>query len=1258
VEPERLPVCEEGTMMFSFFRTIRTRLLLLVLISALPALGIIIYSGFQQSSQAIKMAKSDALQIVKNFSYDHERTVESARQFLMTLAKVPDIRNMNAATSNNLLSQLLKQNPLYSTLFVVNAEGLVCATGLPPLPSTPISVQQRRYFQEVVRIDDFAVGEYAICPAVKRPVLHFAYPIKDANGRFKGVVALSLDLARYAKMFPMDNLPQGSILALSDHKGVLLYRYPGKEDNIPKPEAPDVIKEMLSRGEEGLFTNTGKDGIKRLNAYKRFQLSSKGPPYLYMRISIPEGRALLYDKSALLTNLMLLCLAVIGSMFVAWFLGNATIIKRFGVLVDASRKLGHGDLKIRTGLVYKNDELGELAKTFDEMAVSLERNHIESEETEGYIKKAAEEWKTTFDSITDVVMILNNEFRIMKVNSAALRFFDMPVDKIVGDSCFTLMHGTNKPLDLCPFKEMAATKKHAETEIYDEKRGMWFAVSVDPVFNSAGHLEGVVHIIKDVTNRKHADEALRESENKFKDLVEKSNVGVYLIQDGIHKYVNARCAEIHGYTVEEMIDKMGPQNTTHHDDWAASIESIKKREGGVISQHRQFRIVRKDGEFRNVEVFGSRTLYQGRPAVIGTILDITDRKRAEEELKNSEERFRALVEKSSEVIVLYNRDHKRTYVSPAITRVLGYSAEEYLLMDRTEYTHPDDIMKKEAAGLYIMANPGETRSFVDRLRHKNGSWRWIENSLRNLLDEPAVHSVVVNCHDITERKQAEEALENERQRFQTLAYNAPFGMILEDKDGTITYINPMFRKLFGYTLADIPDGKTWFRKAFPDDEYRHKVIAMWFKALKEASHGQLKARVFTVIAKDGTKKEINFIPTQLRTGEHFISCEDITDRKRLEAQLFQSQKMEAIGTLAGGIAHDFNNLLMSILGYTSLMLMDTDAHDPNYEKLRVIEGQVQSGAGLTKQLLGFARGGKYEVKATDLNDLLARSADLFGRTKKEIRITNKYADDLFIVEVDRVQIEQALLNIFVNAWQAMPEGGTLYLETQNVFIDESQSGVSSLKPGQYARISVTDTGVGMDEETQRRIFEPFFTTKEMGRGTGLGLAAVYGIIKGHGGAINVYSEKGRGTTFNIYLPTSEKKMTKEKIVPNKVLKGIETALIIDDQETVITVGKAILSTLGYTVIMAKNGQEAVEIFKSNKEKIDFVILDMIMPGMSGGETYDAIKKINPDVKVILSSGYSLEGQATKILERGCNGFIQKPFNVSDLSRKIREVLDS
>jgi PAS domain S-box-containing protein len=302
------------------------------------------------------------------------------------------------------------------------------------------------------------------------------------------------------------------------------------------------------------------------------------------------------------------------------------------------------------------------------------------------------------------------------------------------------------------------------------------------------------------------------------------------------------------------------------------------------------------------------------------MLDITDRKRAERELKQSEERFRALVEKSWEVIVLYDRTRKRTYVSPTVTEVLGYTTDEFLAMDGSGYINPDDMESVEYARSYVRANPGASITFVNRLRHKNGTWRWIENSMRNLLDEPSVHSVVVNFHDITERKKVEEALGNERQRFQTLADSAPFGMILEDRSGKITYINPTFKDLFGYDLADIPDRDTWLKQAFPETEYRRKVIETWPQE-PERSRDQQTSRTFVVVSKDGTKKEINFIPVQLSTGEQFTNCEDITDRKRLEAQLFQSQKMEAIGTLAGGIAHDFNNLLMSILGYTSLMLI-------------------------------------------------------------------------------------------------------------------------------------------------------------------------------------------------------------------------------------------------------------------------------------------------------------------------------------------------
>ena len=377
-----------------------------------------------------------------------------------------------------------------------------------------------------------------------------------------------------------------------------------------------------------------------------------------------------------------------------------------------------------------------------------------------------------------------------------------------------------------------------------------------------------------------------------------------------------------------------------------------------------------------------------------------------------------------------------------------------------------------------------------------------------------------------------------------------------------------------------------------------------------------------------------------------------------EAQFQQAQRMEAIGTLSGGIAHDFNNLLMGIQGNVSLVLLNKNSSHPDYERLQNIVQGVQSAAELTKQLLGFAIGGKYEVRPTNLNEMIRNQNRMFGRTKKEITIRGEYKDNLWTVEVDQAQIEQVVLNLYVNAWQAMPGGGDLFIQTENVTLDENYTRPYAFEPSRYVKISITDTGVGMDEATQQRIFEPFFTTKEMGRGTGLGLASVYGIIKNHGGIINVYSEKGQGATFTIYLPASKKEAAKEEELPEEILKGKETVLLVDDEDMIIDVGQEILKTLGYKALIARSGKRAIELYEKKQDKIDIVILDMIMPEMGGGVTYDRMREINPDVKVLLSSGYSINGQASEILTRGCNGFIQKPFNMKELSQELRKILDS
>ena len=381
------------------------------------------------------------------------------------------------------------------------------------------------------------------------------------------------------------------------------------------------------------------------------------------------------------------------------------------------------------------------------------------------------------------------------------------------------------------------------------------------------------------------------------------------------------------------------------------------------------------------------------------------------------------------------------------------------------------------------------------------------------------------------------------------------------------------------------------------------------------------------------------------------------EKKRVEYQLHQAQKMESIGVLAGGIAHDFNNLLMGIQGRTSLMLRETDPSDSRYTHLQHIEDHVKSAAALTSQLLGFARGGKYEVKPSLMNELVLKTADMFGRTKKEIELHLKLHDSLWPVEVDQVQMEQVLLNLFVNAWQAMPGGGDIYIQTENLELDRQYLAPYGLDPGKYVKISVTDTGIGMDEKTIKRVFDPFFTTKELGRGTGLGLASVYGIMKNHHGLVNVYSELGKGSTFNLYLPASDRKVEADVIQHREESKddNFLSVLLVDDEPMILEVGREILESLGHRVVTAGSGEEAVEQLRKNRDTIDLVILDMIMPGMGGREVFDQLKNINMGVRVLLSSGYSINGQAQDILDKGCVGFIQKPFSIKQLQKKLGEI---
>ena len=503
---------------------------------------------------------------------------------------------------------------------------------------------------------------------------------------------------------------------------------------------------------------------------------------------------------------------------------------------------------------------------------------------------------------------------------------------------------------------------------------------------------------------------------------------------------------------------------------------------------------------------------------------------------------------------------------------------------------------------------------------------------------------------------AEGALRDSEARFRDLSEMLPETIYEIDLQDNFLYANKSGLEQFGYTPQDLETGIKVSALIDPSD---HERLADNIGRLLQGKDIGLSE--YTAVRKDGTRFSVISRSALIFTDGQPVGLRgfliDISERKRLEEQFQLARRMESVGTLAGGIAHDFNNLLMGIQGRASLVQLTLDAADPAMAHIKGIEECVRNASHLTGQLLGFAQSGKYDLKATALNALIAKTVDAFGRTRNEVRIHKRFAEDLGTTLVDRNQIEQVLLNLLVNAWQAMPDGGDLTVATQNRSLSAPEGRRHGIEAGDYVVVEITDTGIGMDAKIRKRIFEPFFSTKSRARGTGLGLASAYGIVKNHGGAITVASEPGQGSTFTVLLPASGRPPEETMQITETAARGSETILLVDDEAMILSVGAELLKHLGYRVLTADSGKAALEKFAANAAAIDLVILDLIMPDVGGRETFERLRSISPNVRVLLSSGYSIDGEASEILDRGCNGFIQKPFNLQQLAQKLRSVLD-
>ena len=638
--------------------------------------------------------------------------------------------------------------------------------------------------------------------------------------------------------------------------------------------------------------------------------------------------------------------------------------------------------------------------------------------------------------------------------------------------------------------------------------------------------------------------------------------------------------------------------------------------------------------------------------------------RAFQRLQESETRLRTVFQTIPDALVLFRvADHMIVDVNDGFTQLCGHPRQVVLGRSTADLGLWEDHAVSDRF-LEAVLEDGQVNNFEARVRNAEGQVFPALLSAKIILLNRQAHLLVVG-RDISDLRRAEANLARSEAQFRQVFDHAPHGMALVSTTGRFLKVNTSLTRILGYAGDELV-GRHFNQVTAPEDHAigTDKLRALlgpsprsvqFEKRYRRKDGGHIWARVTTVLLRDTSGNPIFFI----------IHVDDITaeraaqaEREKMEGQLRQSAKLEAIATLAGGVAHDFNNLLMGIQGNVSLLRLDLPDSDPRYQRLENIETNVTNAKTLTRQLLGFARGGKYAARPLDLNPLVRETADLFARSRRQLQVEVDLAHGLWPVRADRDQLSEALMNLFVNAWQAMPGGGLLRVTTVNVTLAPNEAVAFNVIPGDYVRLAVADTGVGMDADILAKVFDPFFTTRIIGRGAGLGLAATYGIVRHHGGSIQAQSTPGQGTVFTIHLPTSA--LSSGPPPPPGRSSGPQSLciLLVDDEPTILEVGTEMLRHLGYAVQTAAGGRAALAAFGQAPGAIDLVILDMIMPEMSGAETFDRLRQIDPGVRVLLSSGYALEGQAEQIMQRGCNGFIQKPFGFRELAAKLDEIMDA
>ena len=926
----------------------------------------------------------------------------------------------------------------------------------------------------------------------------------------------------------------------------------------------------------------------------------------------------------------------------------------------------------------------------------------EALDTEDLFKRIAESFRVLTGAIAATFSVYNQETRTLKAVSLSIDpLFSSKVSSFFGPDLFEmqmpvsedvkkemLVQSIARPKDLCELTFGVMPQEISDTVMEavgcrqivalairhaDELIGTCVAylpgdqpVVPDDALKTYIHLSGLA------IKRKQAEEDLQKSERKARALLDFSYGFIGLLTpEGLVLEANQTALEF----VRAQLSDIAGKPFWETPWWSHSAEMQEKLRAAVRDAA-SGKLVRfeathpsPDGSLRVID-FSLKPVKDENGNVIFLIpegRDITERKKMEESLRDIEARYTLIMSNITDRIWLTDMNFKIIWASESVSSNRGYQIEEKNPLQFSKLLTPGSleiavkIISEELTPQRLQQKDIDISKMLElEFLRKDGSTFWSEVRLKVLRDDNGIPNAILGVgRDITERKRAEEEIRKNEAIMESVFNSAPIAVIVIGPDRILRYVVGNTNDIIGYTHEEMI-GRTSRFLYFTDEEYTQAGAALYGKAVSGNITIEVRMR-----RKDGTEIWIllSGFPFKFEDSSAglVVAAIDISARRAIEGRLRQSQKMEAIGQLAGGVAHDFNNMLTAILGYTDMVLFDLKPEDKNREKLTEVHKAGQRAAALTKQLLAFSRRQVLQLAPIDLNqtieDLIKMLRRLIG---ENIELLVALDHELLTINADRSQIEQVIMNLCINARDAMPNGGRLSIETGNVFLDASYcSQYEWAKPGRYVFLSITDSGYGMDSEIKGKIFDPFFTTKEADKGTGLGLATVYGIVRQHNGGIQVYSEPGKGSMFTIYLPAIEHEETSilTESIENIPAGRHETILLAEDNEQVRYIAIRFLEDSGYKLLTAVDGEDALRVYKKHGAEIDLLLLDVVMPKKGGRNVYDEIRSVRPDIKCLFISGYSVNAVHTNfILDQGLH-LIQKPFLKDDLLRAVRRRLD-